>query len=81
MIYILNAFSTYFKGHVKLVKLLIDHNADINAKTSDGGQTPLHLASAKGLSINLLLLTKFQKNKIKKLESVNANLQTMLTEF
>lgn len=37
------------KGRTNIVKLLIDHNADINAKKGDDGFTPLHLAAANGL--------------------------------
>lgn len=40
------------KGHTNLVKLLIEHNADVNARLNDG-KTPLHLATIAGLSSDL----------------------------
>ena len=35
-------------GHVKVVKELINNHADIEAKSSNNHQTPLHVASANG---------------------------------
>lgn len=40
------------KGDVKLVKKLLEHNADVNA-TDDVGSNPLHRAAENGNSLRL----------------------------
>jgi ankyrin repeat protein len=49
--------SAAHNGQTKLVRLLIDHGADINAKT-DNGQTPLLLAIEKNCDETAEILIK-----------------------
>ena len=35
-------------GHVDIVKLLLDSEADVNASRTDSGSTPLHAAAQNG---------------------------------
>ncbi|HEY2038670.1 MAG TPA: ankyrin repeat domain-containing protein [Edaphobacter sp.] len=46
-----------FHGHWRLVKFLIEHDADVNHPDSDTGETPLHAALSQGdrLRYNLVL--------------------------
>lgn len=43
-------------GFKNLVKLLIEHQADINAKGGSDGDSPLHIASVEGSSNRLRFL-------------------------
>ncbi len=38
-------------GHRAVVQLLLDHGADVNARASNSGQTPLHLAAQRGFQV------------------------------
>jgi ankyrin repeat protein len=36
------------QGHVDVVRVLVEHGADINKAANDGGATPLYIASYDG---------------------------------
>lgn len=53
-------------GHDKIVSLLISHSADINSKSSTGGNTPLMLASAFGQLESVKELVENGKKYVRK---------------
>lgn len=51
--------SAAYKGNVTIVKLLLDHGADVHAKTGEAGHTPLHIAAECGFSHDAIKQEKF----------------------
>jgi ankyrin repeat protein len=56
-------YDAAIEGHVGIVELLLDHGAEINAKTDDGN-TPLHVALPHPAVVRLLLERRADVNAV-----------------
>lgn len=73
----LNSFKTYFiLGHLKIVKLLIEHSANVELQDNDG-QTALHRAAIK----NHQEMCEYLIMKNPNLKSIVDNKQKMAWEY
>lgn len=58
------------KSYTQIVKLLLEHGADVMARTSEGGYTPLHLSASGKQTEILQMLINHPKQEIDAQDSI-----------